>query len=65
MGQAEQLALLQMGGRGVPQTKRIGEQTTSLVTSYSVLGFFNRTIIFFHMDIDCNCASHIPIAAHN
>lgn len=24
-----------------------------------------KRAIYFHMEIDCNCASHIPIAVHN
>lgn len=31
----------------------------------SLFGFSNRTIIFFHVEIHCNCASHILIAEHN
>lgn len=28
------------------------------------LSFLNRTTSYFHMEIYCNCASHIPIAVH-
>lgn len=30
-----------------------------------LLFFFNRTVIFFPVEIYCNCASHILIAVHN